>query len=172
MPYEHSPSPVAPTAPSRPWTAGASGGVAILVMAVLAVMKPELSGWLAAGAVAVAAATWLVNRRPPALISIGELDRGGPVDLVPDGALLGDVFEALGDPILIISGGKADDIPGRRVALANAAARELFRLNGTGGGLLVSVIRDPKVLEAVDEALIGDFSSTFDYVGGGVQERH
>jgi len=62
MPYDHSPSPVAPTASSRLWTAGASGGVAILVMAVLAVMKPELAGWLAAGAVAVALATWLVNR--------------------------------------------------------------------------------------------------------------
>lgn len=49
MPYDHSPSPVAPMASSRLWTAGASGGVAILVMAVLAVMKPELAGWLAAG---------------------------------------------------------------------------------------------------------------------------
>jgi two-component system phosphate regulon sensor histidine kinase PhoR len=172
MPYEHSPSPVAPTASSRLWTAGASGGVAILVMAVLAVMKPELAGWLAAGAVAVAMATWLVNRRPAAILSESEFEVGGPVDLVPDAALLGDVFEALGDPILIISGGEADDIAGRRIALANAAARELFRLNGAGGGLLVSVIRDPKVLEAVDEALFGDVSSTVDYVGGGAQERH
>ena len=172
MPYEHSPSPVAPTASSRLWTAGASGGVAILVMAVLAVMKPELAGWLAVGAVAVATATWLVNRRPQPLVSISELDGGGPVELAPDAALLGDVFEALGDPILIVSGGEADDIAGRRIALANAAARELFRLNGAGGGLLVSVIRDPKVLEAVDEALFGDASNTVDYVGGGAQERH
>jgi two-component system phosphate regulon sensor histidine kinase PhoR len=172
MPYEHSPSPVAPTASSRLWTAGASGGVAILVMAVLAVMKPELAGWLAAGAIAVATATWLVNRRPPALISINELDGGGAVEMAPDAALLGDVFEALGDPILIVSGGEADDIAGRRIALANAAARELFRLNAAGGGLLVSVIREPKVLEAVDEALFGGVSSTVDYVGGGAQERH
>jgi len=172
MPYEHSPSPVAPTASSRLWTAGASGGVAILVMAVLAVMKPELAGWLAAGAAAVGTATWLVNRRPQPMLGVSDLDRSGPVDLAPDAALLGDVFEALGDPILIISGGEADDIAGRRIALANAAARELFRLNGTGAGLLVSVIRDPKVLEAVDEALFGDFSSTVDYVGGGAQERH
>jgi len=172
MPYEHSPSPVAPTASSRLWTAGASGGVAILVMAVLAVMKPELAGWLAAGAAAVAAATWLVNRRPQPTVSISDLDGGATADLAPDGALLGDVFEALGDPILIVSGGEADDIAGRRIALANAAARELFRLDGAGGGLLVSVIRDPKVLEAVDEALFGGFSSTVDYVGGGAQERH
>lgn len=172
MPYEHSPSPVAPTASSRLWTAGASGGVAILIMAVLAVMKPELAGWLAAGAVAVATTTWLVNRRPPALVSISDLDGSGPVEMAPDGALLGDVFEALADPILIISGGEADDIAGRRIALANAAARELFRLQGTGAGLLVSIIRDPKVLEAVDEALFGEVSSTVDYVGGGAQERH
>jgi two-component system phosphate regulon sensor histidine kinase PhoR len=137
MPYDHSPSPVAPTASSRLWTAGASGGVAILVMAVLAVMKPELAGWLAAGAVAVALATWLVNRNPPAAADETEFDQGA-VDLGPDAALLGDVFEALDDPLLIVSGGEADDIAGRRIALANAAARELFKLNGTGAAGLGS----------------------------------
>lgn len=172
MPYEHSSSPVAPIASSRLWTAGASGGMAILVMAVLAVMKPELAVWLAAGAVAVAISTWLVNRQPQAAVRISDLDGSGPVEMVPDGVLLGDVFEALGDPILIVSGGEADDIAGRRIALANAAARDLFRLGGNGGGLLVSVIRDPKVLEAVDEALFGSVSNTVDYVGGGAQERH
>ncbi len=172
MPYEQPPSPVAPTASSRLWTAGASGGVAILVMAALAVVKPELAGWLAAGAVAVAVATWLVNRAPPVTLDEAELESAGVVDLAPDAALLGDVFEALDDPILIVSGGEADDIAGRRIALANAAARDLFRLNGVGGGLLVSVIREPKVLEAVDEALFGGVSSTVDYVGGGAQERH
>ncbi len=171
MPYEHPPSPVAPTATSRLWTAGASGGVAVLVMAVLAVMKPELAGWLAAGAAAVILATWLVNRTPPAPVDISELD-GGAVDLGPDAALLGDVFEALDDPLFIISGGEADDIAGRRIALANAAARDLFRLGGTGAGLLVSVIREPRVLEAVDEALFEGVAGAVEYVGGGAQERH
>ncbi|MNI08581.1 Alkaline phosphatase synthesis sensor protein PhoR [compost metagenome] len=171
MPYDHSPSPVAPTASSRLWTAGASGGVAILVMAILAVMKPELAGWLAAGAMAVAAATWLVNRHPSAAADDVEFEAGA-VDLGPDAALLGDVFEALDDPLLIISGGEADDIAGRRIALANAAARELFRLSGTGGGLLVSVLREPRVLEAVDEALFHGAGAEVDYVGGGAQERH
>ena len=77
---------------------------------------------------AVATATWLVNRRPLVPVSISELDGSGPVDLPPDGALLGDVFEALGDPILIVSGGEADDIAGRRIALANAAAPEHLEL--------------------------------------------
>ncbi|MET4684856.1 sensor histidine kinase [Brevundimonas faecalis] len=172
MPYEHSPSPVAPTASSRLWTAGASGGVAILVMAALAVMKPELAGWLAAGGAAVAVATWLVNRRPPAPLSVAEIEAAAAGDLTPDASLLADVFEALGDPVLIVSGGEADDIAGRRIVLANAAARELFRLGGAGGALLVSVIRDPKVLEAVDEALFGGVGGTVDYVGGGAQERH
>lgn len=171
MPYDHSPSPVAPTASSRLWTAGASGGVAILVMAVLAVMKPELAGWLAAGALAVAVATWVVNRNPPTGMDETTFEPGA-VDLGPDAALLGDAFEALDDPLLIISGGEADDIAGRRIALANAAARELFKLSGTGGGLLVSVIRDPRVLEAVDEALFGGIGGEVDYVGGGVQERY
>src|SRR5690606_41909792 len=111
MPYEHPPSPVAPTATSRLWTAGASGGVAVLVMAVLAVMKPELAGWLAAGAAAVILATWPVNRTPPAPVDISELD-GGAVDLGPDAALPGDGFEALDDPRCLLSGGEADDSAG------------------------------------------------------------
>lgn len=171
MSYDHFQSPVAPTASSRLWTAGASGGVAILVMAALAVMKPELAGWLAAGAVAVAVATWLVNRTPPPPLNAIEFE-AGTMDLGPDAALLGDAFEALGDPLLIISGGEADDIAGRRIALANAAARDLFKLAGPGGGLLVSVIREPRVLEAVDAALFKGVGAEVDYVGGGVQERH
>src|SRR5690606_2899549 len=111
MPYEHPPSPVAPTATSRLWTAGASGGVAVLVMAVLAGRRPDLAGWRAAGAAAGSLAPRLVNRTPPAPVDIPDLD-GGAVDLGPHAALLGDVFEALHDPLFVISGGEADDIAG------------------------------------------------------------
>jgi len=40
------------------------------------------------------------------------------------------------------------------------------------GGLLGSALRDPAVLEAVDEALFGDVSRTTDYAGVGAQTRH
>lgn len=171
MPYEQSPSPVAPMASSRLWTAGASGGVAILVLLALAVVHPELWGWLAIGAIAVGVATWMVNRAGP-----DEFGAGSSIEVVSvgeapaPGALLASIFEAMEDPILIVSGGEADDVAGRRIALSNAAAREVLK-SSPEGGRLVSVIRDPGVLEAVDEALFGGVASTVEYVGGGVQER-
>ena len=171
MAYEQ-PSPVAPTATSRMWTAGASGGVAILVMLILAVMQPSLAVWLILGSIAVACSTWMVNRRPLLVEDVSIREGLPPVSPARESELLVSVFEALDDPILIIDGGEIDDIAGRRISFANAAARNLYRLSDTGSGLLVSIIRDPKVLEAVDEALFGDFSSTVTFTGGGTQERH
>jgi two-component system phosphate regulon sensor histidine kinase PhoR len=165
-------SPVAPRLTSRLWTAGASGGVAILVLLILAVFKPEMAGWLVIGSIAVAVATWMVNRKPHPVIETSRQDVGLPVRAAPEARLLWSAFEALDDPILIIDGGEMDDIAGRRIAYANAAARNLYRLSETGSGLLVSVIRDPQVLEAVDEALFGDFSSAVTFTGGGANERY
>ena len=59
MPYEVSPSPVAPVSTSRLWTVGASIGIAILILLVLAILHPELADWLVGGAVIVAATAWL-----------------------------------------------------------------------------------------------------------------
>ena len=61
MPYEVSPSPVAPVSTSRLWTVGASIGIAIVTLLVLAVLHPELANWLVGGAVIVAASAWLLN---------------------------------------------------------------------------------------------------------------
>jgi len=165
-------SPVAPRLTSRLWTAGASGGVSILILLVLAVFKPDVAGWLVAGSVAVGLATWMVNRRPHPVVEASRTELGLPARTAPEARLLWSAFEALDDPIMIIDGGEMDDIAGRRIAYANAAARNLYRLGETGSGLLVSSIRDPQVLEAVDEALFGDFSSAVTFAGGGAQERH
>lgn len=172
MGYEPHISPVAPKLNSRLWTAGASCGIAVLIMLVLAIMQPTLAPWLVTGAVAVAIAAWLLNRNP-----IGEVfqpvdDADRVVEGVTEAGLLADVFEVANDPILIVSGGEADDIAGRRIVSANAAARDLFKLSGTGAGLLVSVIREPSVLEALDEALFLGTDSRVDYLSGGVNERH
>jgi two-component system phosphate regulon sensor histidine kinase PhoR len=80
------------------------------------------------------------------------------------------VLEALEDPVLVVSGGEPDDIAGRRLIYANAAARELFRTSREAGPL-VTAVRDPKVLEAVDEALFGCISAETTYAAGGVQDR-
>ena len=172
MPYDVSPSPVAPQAGSRLWTAGASAGVAVAVLLGLAAWRPDLAAPLLAGAGLVVAATVAVNRRPGRAArpdqSAAEAAAVGPA---ADSALLENLFEALGDPVLVVSGREADDIADRRVVLANAAARDLLRLPREGG-LLVSALREPAVLEAVDEALFGGVTRTTDYAGVGAQTRH
>ena len=58
MSYDVPPSPVAPQAGSRLWTAGAGAGVAVVVLLGLAVWRPELAWPLLGGALLVVAATY------------------------------------------------------------------------------------------------------------------
>ena len=173
MPYEAAPSPVIPSAASRLWTAGASAGVAVAVLVVLAVIHRELAPWLLSGAAVTALAALAVNRSRPSAPPGAGAERADepPVAGEADQRLLDSAFEALTDPVLVIAGGEADDIAGRRILLANAAARELFRIQREGA-LLVSALREPGVLEAVDEALFGGIARTTDYSGVGAQTRH
>ncbi|MBX9616471.1 MAG: ATP-binding protein [Brevundimonas sp.] len=173
MPFDESPSPVAPLATSRLWTAGTSGGIAVIIMLVLAAMRPDMAPWLGGGAAVVGIVTWLGSRRPPPRGDGARPpeDVFGTISPPQNAALLDSVFEALDDPVMIVSGGEADDIAGRRIVLANRAARELLRIQREGA-LLVSAMRDPNVLEAVDEALFGGVGRTTDYNAGGARPRH
>ena len=172
MSFDPSPSPVAPMASSRLWTAGTTGGLAVVVVLIFAAFRPELAPWLIALALVVAAATWFASHRSPS--QSGEIFTGvdaATTSIAAAAPLLDNVFEALNDPVLIISGGEADDIAGRRVVMANGAARDLLRIPREGA-LLVSAMRDPSVLEAVDEALFGGVTKTTDYSAGGARARH
>ncbi|HYC67907.1 sensor histidine kinase [Brevundimonas sp.] len=174
MPYEIPPSPVAPPPGSRLWTAGASAAVAVVVLVGLAAWHRELAGPLLAGAALVTLTAWAVNRRPTGAplsgggAAAGQSGADGPL---ADQALLDGLFEALSDPVLVVSGGEADDIASRRVVLANGAARDLLKIPREGT-LLVSAVRDPAVLEAVDEALFGGVERSTDYAGAGARSRH
>jgi two-component system phosphate regulon sensor histidine kinase PhoR len=172
MPLDQSPSPVAPPASSRFWTTGTTGGLAVGILLILAAIRPDSALWLVGGALVMTAVTWLSRPRP------AEEGQGlTPADARETSesrapvALLDSVFEALNDPVLIVSGGEADDIAGRRILLANGAARELFKIPREGG-LLVSAVRDPGVLEAVDDALFQDAVRTIDYAAGLARDRH
>ena len=172
MSFDPSPSPVAPIASSRLWTAGTTGGLAVVVMLIFAAFRTELAPWLIGLAMIAAVATWFASRRPEVFAGTrlsGVED--SPTSIVAAAPLLDNVFEALNDPVLIISGGEADDIAGRRIVMANAAARDLLRIPREGA-LLVSAMRDPGVLEAVDEALFGGMTKTTDYSAGGARTRH
>jgi len=172
MAFDPSPSPVAPMASSRLWTAGTTGGLAVVVILIFAAFRTELAPWLIGLALLVAAATWFASR--PASGPAGAVLPGAvaaPTSIAAAAPLLDNVFEALNDPVMIISGGEADDIAGRRIVMANAAARDLLRIPREGA-LLVSAMRDPGVLEAVDEALFGEVTKTTDYSAGGARARH
>jgi two-component system phosphate regulon sensor histidine kinase PhoR len=80
------------------------------------------------------------------------------------------VLEVLDDPVLVVSGDETDEIAGRRLIYANAAARELFRTSREAGPL-VTAVRDPKVLDTVEAALFGRVASEAHYAAGGAQDR-
>lgn len=174
MSLDPSPSPVAPGASSRLWSPAAAGILAVTIMLILAAVRPDMALWLLGGAAVVGLATWVGGRRDtvqvhaayaPTLAAERELARK------PEAGLLDTVFEALNDPVLIVSGGEADDLVGRRIVMANKAARDLLKLPPEGG-LLVTFVRDPGVLEAVDEALFGGVTSTTDFAAGPARARH
>jgi two-component system phosphate regulon sensor histidine kinase PhoR len=112
---------------------------------------------------------WLRRReRPrPARAVVQARAVAGPASAVTDFAA---VLDALDDPVLVVSGDERDDVAGRRLIYANAAARELFRTSREAGPL-VTAVRDPKVLECVDEALFGRVTSETAYAAGGMQDR-
>jgi two-component system phosphate regulon sensor histidine kinase PhoR len=81
-----------------------------------------------------------------------------------------EMVERLPDPVLVVAAQDAEDPSDRRLIFANAPARELLRIQ-TEGGPLVSAIRNPRVLEAVDEALFGRLDGEAAWETGGAQDR-
>ncbi|MDP1874873.1 cell wall metabolism sensor histidine kinase WalK [Phenylobacterium sp.] len=80
------------------------------------------------------------------------------------------VLNALPDPVMVISAHEPDDLTGRRFVMVNRAGRRVLKIQREAG-LLVTAIRDPDVLEVVDEALFGGLEGEAVYEPGGMQER-
>jgi two-component system phosphate regulon sensor histidine kinase PhoR len=72
--------------------------------------------------------------------------------------------------MMLVEAGDAGDFAARRLIFANAAARELLRIPREGA-LLVSALRRPEVLEAVDESLFGRVDAATAFESGGAQDR-
>ena len=79
-------------------------------------------------------------------------------------------LEGLPDPVLIVEGGVAEDFSTRRVLFANAEARALLKVAGQGEPL-VTALRDPEALEAIDAALFGEATREIAYEPAGAQDR-
>jgi two-component system phosphate regulon sensor histidine kinase PhoR len=170
----HPPSPLAPElgrgTSLRAWTlvVAAAAGAAVVGLALAGRLSPEPA---AAAVLAVAAVTGLVWVTASPLVRVvrAEPIADARADALPAEALA-ELADGLPEPVLMISGQDRDDYAGRRILFANRAARELLRLPPETA-LLVAAVRNPEVLEVVDEALFGGIEGQAEYEAGGVQER-
>ena len=130
---------------------------------------PDLGLALLAGA---GAAAWAARRFRPARAHAREVSPAPRAQNPEDRAeaRLAAVLDASPDPLLVVSAREPDDLTGLRIERANAAARTLFRPAATPV-LLVSVLRDPEVLFALDEALFGGVEGRCAFTSGAAQER-
>ena len=162
-----------PSAPfRRTWSAAWTGAIAVAVLAALG-LTDRADGRAVAVAVALVAigAAWQTVRAGQVRASGLLLRREPRQERSPDpAASFGAAFELLPDPALVVTAGEPDDMASRRVEAANRAARELLRIPREGA-LLVAALRDPEVLEAVEESLFGGMARTAVWESGGVQER-
>lgn len=165
------PPPISPAARrGLGWIAPLAGGAGVALLLLLAWRTPAASGPALLAALVLSGLTLVlmvyVRRllRPPAA---ADASPSAPDESVESARA---AFDALPDPLLVISAREVDDISDRRVALANRAARDLFRI-AESGSLLVTVVRDPDVLEAVDEALFGEVERATLFSLAGAQDR-
>jgi two-component system phosphate regulon sensor histidine kinase PhoR len=93
-----------------------------------------------------------------------------PLEAPPEMSAHEAALELLPDPVLFVEASEPDDLTGRRIVFANAAARQLFRVARTGA-MLVSAVRHPEVLEAIDESLFGAIAADTLYEPSGSHER-
>jgi len=146
------------------------GLLAMAAMGLTAAAHPPAAPALLTGATVTLLALMILRERPVRAVEVQE-PAAGP-DL-RDAALATEAMEALPDPLLVIAGDDAYDVGDRTIVRANAAAAELLRLpSGVLDHPLHASIRDPNLLEAVDEALFGRRTQVIDYQPGGTQDRH
>ncbi len=170
----HPPSPLAPELNRRislrAWTLllASVAGAGIVALAVTGLLSAELAAAAVLAFAAVTGVVWI--KGAPAASSVrAEPAAEDRADILPTPALA-ELADGLPEPVLLISGLDRDDYAGRRILFANKAARELLRLPPETA-LLVAAVRNPEVLEVVDEALFGGIEGQAEYEAGGVQER-
>ena len=93
------------------------------------------------------------------------------VKVQPQGPSFQEVLRAIPEPVMIVAGYEPDDIAARWVVFANTAAQTTFHMRGEGGSL-VGAIRNPEVLQCVDEALFGQVTRSVDFeTSGGARDQ-
>ncbi|MFZ5671274.1 MAG: ATP-binding protein [Pseudomonadota bacterium] len=152
--------------PHRPTLlAGLAGAAALAGLAVAGVASP----WPAVGAAILVGAAALVlaaRAESPAASGPGAETEAVPAEPLPYAAIL----EGLGDPVLVVEAGEPGEVAGHRLAFANAAARGLFRIQSSGSRL-ITALRNPEVLERLDEALFARRAGEVAFETGGPNGR-
>ena len=156
-------------ASSQPaWLTSAAFAAAGAALAAVMLSEMEAAGWTFAAslvgtiaALAATAQTWPRRGSPEPVEAVAP----PPADFGFRAAL-----EGLPDPVLIVEGGEAEDFAQRRVLFANAEARALLKVSGAGDAL-VTALRDPEALEAIDEAIYGRTAREVAYEPAGAQDR-
>jgi two-component system phosphate regulon sensor histidine kinase PhoR len=168
-----------PTPPLTPaarrglgWIAPLSGAAGVALLLLLAWTDPVHPGRTLLAAFVLTGVTIALTLRADRLLrqarQAEERDTGTVVASQAPSSRA--AFDALPDPLMVIEATEPDDIAGRRVILANLASRDLFRMEAEGA-LLVTAMRDPDVLEAVDEALFGGVERVTAFALAGAQDR-
>ena len=147
-------------------------------MGVCALLTLAATGQAALGpvlglAVLVAGLTlWLVLRpQPGAIEKVAQAELKAARTAQPFSPPFEAILRTLPEPVMVISAQEIDDLAGQRIQFSNAAARDFFRIQDDGV-LLITAIRNPNVLEAVDEALFGGLAGEVAYELGGAQDRY
>ena len=145
--------------------AGGVAAAAPLVLAGLgqAQLGPAVLAAVIAGGAGLGLARRAVRAVPPA-------PQPPPAEAVADPIPYAAIIESLEDPLMVIAAGAPGEPAGHRLLFANLAARTLFRILRQDARL-ITAIRNPQVIELVDEALIGGISGHTAFVAGGAHDR-
>ena len=171
----HPHSPMAPELHRRTslriWTLvlAFAAAAAVLALAGGGFLASEPAAAAVLALAAVTGVVWVKGAPAARVINAVPAEIVERADALP-AAALAELADGLPDPVLLISGLDRDDYAGRRIIFANQAARDLLRLPPETV-LLVAAVRNPEVLEVVDEALFGGIEGQAEYEAGGVQER-
>ena len=154
---------------TRPsWRAGGLAVAAVAAPLVLAAVgQAQVTAALATAVGLAVIAAAAARARPP---SRGAKPSATPVPATPRAPPFSLMLEHLVDPILLIAGVNPGDVGDRRFVYANAAARDLLRIQRPEGPL-TTAIRAPEILAAVEAVLFVGGARQTSYETRGVQER-
>lgn len=160
--------------PRYPWVMPVIGGLLSVVFLGIGLNIGKNSGWALFVAFSVALSTILLSIQSYRFQKL-QIEQMGPRPVrqneTPHAPSFRDVLEYIPEPLMVISAREPDDLVGHRIVFANEIARSMFRIPHEGV-LLVTALRAPEVLEAVDEALFGGLSRSCAYDAGGAQDRY